>query len=69
MDDNKLDKVIHGLKVVGGYLDMKSYTDNIAFNLIPRIKDALELLQEQEETIKQKDKEIEEWIEAYNFEH
>ena len=52
MDDDKLDKVIQGLKVVGGYLDMKSYTDNIAFNLIPHIKDALELLQEQENASK-----------------
>ena len=52
MDDDKLDKVIQGLKVVGGYLDMKSYTDNIAFILIPHIKDALELLQEQENASK-----------------
>ncbi len=33
-------------------------------------KDAiLSMLKEQEETIKQKDKEIEDLIEAYNFEH
>ena len=51
MDDDKLDKVINGLKVVGGYLDMKSYTDNIAFNLIPHIKDALKLLKEQDNEI------------------
>lgn len=30
---------------------------------------ALALLKEQEATIKQKDKEIEGWIEAYSFEH
>ena len=49
----ELDRVINGLKVTGGYLDMKSYTDNIAFNLIPHIKDAVELLKEQDEQKKQ----------------
>lgn len=33
------------------------------------MRDALALLKEQEATIKQKDKEIEGLIEAYNFEH
>ena len=47
----ELDKVINGLKVVGGYLDMKSYTDNIAFNLIPHIKDALKLIESQKQEI------------------
>ena len=45
------EKVVNGLKVVSGYLDMKSYTDNIAFNLIPHIKDALKLIESQKQEI------------------
>ncbi len=51
MNNDELDRVINGLKVVGGYLDMKSYTDNIAFNLIPHIKDAVKLIESQKQEI------------------
>jgi len=45
------EKVVNGLKVVSGYLDMKSYTDNIAFNLIQHIEDALKLIESQKQEI------------------
>jgi len=58
------ENVINGLKAVGGYLDMKSYTDNIAFNLIPHIKAAIAMLKEQEAVLAHWDDDTGHWIEG-----